>query len=128
MIASPDGHAKNFSLLLDSGEVRLAPMYDVCSVLPYLEPGEVFMHAFSIGGSHTVTSVDAVARWTSLAASIGVLAGPLLKRICDIAEAVPDAFAAEAAALPGNLANSSHVALLLERLNTRTADCLAQMG
>lgn len=41
---------------------------------------------------------------------------------------MPDAFAAEAEALPGNLAHSPHVAVLLERLGARTADCLAHLG
>lgn len=128
VIGAPDGHAKNFSLLLDGSEVRLAPMYDVCSVLPYLEPGETFMHAFSIGGSHVVDPRDASARWADLAAHVGVAAEPLHERICEIAAAVPDAFGAEAAALPGELANSPRVAVLLERLDARTEECLAHMG
>ncbi|MCY4518188.1 MAG: HipA domain-containing protein [Acidimicrobiaceae bacterium] len=128
IIAAPDGHAKNFGLLLDSGEVRLAPLYDVCSVLPYLEPGEAFMHAFSIGGSHMVSPSDAVPRWTRFAASIGVPADVLLARIHDIAAAVPEAIAAEAAALPAALAASPRVALLVDRLEARTSDLLARMG
>lgn len=128
VIASPDGHAKNLSLLLDGGEVRLAPMYDVCSVLPYLESGEAFTHAFSIGGSHVVAPDDAVSRWTRFASDIGIAAEALFARICDIAAAVPDAVAAEAAGLPGELAASARVALLLERLEARTSACLARMS
>lgn len=36
VIASTDGHAKNYSVLLSGSQVRLAPMYDVQSALPYL--------------------------------------------------------------------------------------------
>jgi serine/threonine-protein kinase HipA len=37
-IANPDGHSKNFSLLLDGpGSVRLAPLYDLISTALYVE-------------------------------------------------------------------------------------------
>lgn len=35
LIAGTDAHAKNFSLLLGARQVRLAPLYDVASLLPY---------------------------------------------------------------------------------------------
>ncbi|WP_420439697.1 HipA domain-containing protein [Candidatus Poriferisodalis sp.] len=128
IIAAPDGHAKNFGLLLEFGEVRLAPMYDVCSVLPYLEQDEPFMHAFSIGGSHIVTPSDAVPCWTRCAAELGVPAEALLARISNIAAAVPEACAAEAAALRGSLSASPRVSQLLDRLEARTKACLAHIG
>ncbi len=127
VIGAPDGHAKNFSLLLDGAEVRLAPMYDVCTVLPYLDPGESITHAFTIGGSHEVTPDEARPYWTRFAADVEVPADPLLARICDIAAAVHDAFAVEAALLPGDLASSPRVASLLDRLRNRTNACLAHM-
>src|SRR6202022_3218380 len=38
LIAGTDAHAKNYSLLLGGGpHVRLAPLYDVASILPYDE-------------------------------------------------------------------------------------------
>jgi serine/threonine-protein kinase HipA len=36
LILGTDAHAKNYSLLLGTGQVRLAPLYDVASFLPYL--------------------------------------------------------------------------------------------
>jgi serine/threonine-protein kinase HipA len=35
LIAGTDAHAKNYSLLLAGGQIRLAPLYDVASALPY---------------------------------------------------------------------------------------------
>jgi serine/threonine-protein kinase HipA len=35
LIAGTDAHAKNYSLLLAGGQVRLAPLYDIASALPY---------------------------------------------------------------------------------------------
>ncbi len=38
VLGATDAHAKNYSLLLSGSSVRLAPLYDVNSVLPYLAP------------------------------------------------------------------------------------------
>jgi serine/threonine-protein kinase HipA len=35
LVGGTDAHAKNYSLLLAGGQVRLAPLYDVASALPY---------------------------------------------------------------------------------------------
>lgn len=35
LIAGTDAHAKNYSLLLAGNQVRLAPLYDIASALPY---------------------------------------------------------------------------------------------
>ncbi len=35
LIAGTDAHAKNYSLLLAGDQVRLAPLYDIASALPY---------------------------------------------------------------------------------------------
>ena len=114
IIGAPDGHAKNFSVLLDGPEVRLAPMYDVCSVLPYTEPGETIEHAFAIGGSHGIAPSASTEHWTRFAHDIDTNADALLARIRDIAAMVPDQFAQEAALLHGDLAASPRVGLLLE--------------
>jgi serine/threonine-protein kinase HipA len=34
LIAGTDAHAKNYSMLLTPGQIRLAPLYDVASALP----------------------------------------------------------------------------------------------
>lgn len=127
VIGAPDGHAKNFSLLLDRSQVRLAPMHDVCSVLPYVGPDEPVGHAFAIGGSHAVAPEEAVTHWTRSAHDIDMPAEPLLERICDIAAAVPSAFAVEASLLEGDLAASPRVSLLLDRLASRSAACLEHL-
>jgi len=35
LIAGTDAHAKNYSLLIASGQIRLAPLYDIACYLPY---------------------------------------------------------------------------------------------
>ena len=35
IVGGTDAHAKNYSLLLSADQVRLAPLYDIASGLPY---------------------------------------------------------------------------------------------
>ena len=120
IIGAPDGHAKNFSILIEGPEVRLAPMYDVCSVLPYVSPGETVEHALAIGGSHGVAPSAATEHWTRLARDIDTDAGALLARIRDMAAMVPDLLAQEAALMQDEFAASPRVGLLLNRVTART--------
>lgn len=59
LLAGPDAHAKNYSLLLSADQVRLAPLYDVASALPYDDffPGK-FLMAMRIGGQYLASRVS----------------------------------------------------------------------
>lgn len=64
LIAATDGHAKNYSLMLNvSGDHRLAPMYDVASIAPYIERAQWNIKppklAMSIGGENRVGHLTA---------------------------------------------------------------------
>ena len=64
LIAATDAHAKNYSLILEqSGAHRLAPMYDVASIAPYIEVDEWQNKppklAMSIGGENRAGCVSA---------------------------------------------------------------------
>lgn len=48
MAAGIDGHAKNYSVLIDQGVVRLAPLYDLISAIPLLDQG-VLAHKVKMG-------------------------------------------------------------------------------
>jgi serine/threonine-protein kinase HipA len=50
LIAGTDAHAKNYSLLLAEDQVRLAPLYDVASSLPYGNHERKLTFAMKIGG------------------------------------------------------------------------------
>lgn len=53
LIGAPDGHAKNYSMLLDAApQPLLAPLYDVASMLPYSRPKENMRTAMNIGGEN----------------------------------------------------------------------------
>jgi serine/threonine-protein kinase HipA len=55
LIAGTDAHAKNYSLLLAGDQVRLAPLYDVASALPYPEAHvRRLRFAMKLGGDYRV--------------------------------------------------------------------------
>jgi serine/threonine-protein kinase HipA len=67
LIGNCDAHAKNFSLLYDTGEPMLAPLYDLVSTTIY--PELTRRLAMSIDGARQVDEVTAVA-WATLAAEL----------------------------------------------------------
>lgn len=58
LIAAPDAHAKNYSLLLDVGAAYLAPLYDVASALPYQAGARPIKLAMGIAGENRAGCVS----------------------------------------------------------------------
>jgi serine/threonine-protein kinase HipA len=105
LLGAPDAHAKNYSVLLQGSRVRLAPMYDVASALPY-EPDrddhELDRAAMAINGEKRfgyVTGHD----WAKFARGNGLDANRVVDRARDLATRLPDALATVAADHPGEL-------------------------
>ena len=91
-IAAPDAHAKNYSLLLDQGDVRLAPLYDVISYLPYAtEPWPKIRTAMRIGRDYTLRKADQPAAWERTADTLGLDREEMLRRIDEMIRDIPAA-------------------------------------
>ena len=74
VIAGTDAHSKNYSLLHAEGSVlRLAPLYDVASFLPYQrDPGSTKVKlAMKIGGTYRLHQIEA-AHWKKWADEAGL--------------------------------------------------------
>jgi serine/threonine-protein kinase HipA len=97
LVAGTDAHAKNYSLLLAGSEIRLAPLYDVASALPYGVHERKLRFAMKIGGDYRVYTHHNT--WKAAAQDFGVDADHALDRVLRLTERVPAAFA-EAAATP----------------------------
>ena len=65
LIAAPDAHGKNYSLMhFSQGRFRLAPLYDIASIAPYMQPYDAagphrlrhknYRCAMSIGGENQI--------------------------------------------------------------------------
>lgn len=93
-IGGTDAHAKNYGVLFSGGSfVRLAPLYDVASALPYY-PTELrkLTLAMRVGGEYGLLRVSR-GHWRRLAADVGVTAEEIEDIIHQLAAALPDAFA-----------------------------------
>lgn len=93
LIGGTDAHAKNYSLLLGAGQqVRLAPLYDLSSQLPYVEriPQRLVM---KIGRHYDIAAI-AVPDWQSLARQCKLDEARVIDRVRGLAEMLPDHTAA----------------------------------
>lgn len=93
LIAAPDAHAKNYSVLIDRHDAYLAPLYDVASMLPYTRrPGSIRL-AMGIAGENRVAMLS-VRRLSAFAEANGLgecgLGGDALAdTLANLAELIP---------------------------------------
>lgn len=83
LIAGTDAHAKNYSLLLaQNGQVRLAPLYDIASTLPY--PREVSPYkaklAMKIGSTYQLKKIEE-RHWLACAKQLRLPSSSLMERL-----------------------------------------------
>jgi serine/threonine-protein kinase HipA len=91
LIAGTDAHAKNYSLLLASDQVRLAPLYDIASALPYGNHEKKLRLAMKVGGDYGV--FPSRNRWPAAARELGLDVDVLVDRVRELGSRAPDAFA-----------------------------------
>ena len=91
LIAGTDAHAKNYSLLIGAGgAVRLAPLYDVASFLPYRDFNRHKTKlAMKVGGKYRLRDIERGA-WQKFAAEVRIDEDELLTRIAAMASSLPD--------------------------------------
>jgi serine/threonine-protein kinase HipA len=94
LIAGTDAHAKNYSLLLQGSQVRLAPLYDVASALPYRIPEQKLRLAMKFGSTYQVNPPSSP--WRRLATNLGLSENHVRDRAAELCESVHDAFVAAA--------------------------------
>ncbi len=92
LIGGTDAHAKNFSVLIGSrARVRLAPLYDIVSRIPYdpWHPNELRL-AMRIGDEYLLGRIHP-RQWEKLAQQIDRPTTAVWQRVLDVAVAIPDA-------------------------------------
>ena len=126
MIAGTDAHTKNYSLLLADDQVRLAPMYDVASALPYDVHERKLKLAMEVGGDYRVFFYRNT--WPEAAGELGMDGDQLVTRVRELATLAPDVFA-EAAKSPDVVALGRPMpARLVDLIADRAARCLKLIG
>jgi serine/threonine-protein kinase HipA len=91
LIAGTDAHAKNYALLIGpEGRARLAPLYDIASVLPYAgkQLPKVKL-AMKIGGKYRLGEIGAY-QWDKLAHDMGLATEQVRAAVVRLAMGFPD--------------------------------------
>jgi serine/threonine-protein kinase HipA len=124
LIAGTDAHAKNYSLLLASGPtVRLAPLYDIASILPYDDVGLQKMKlAMKIGGEYKLSQIG-LREWQKFARETRFDADKVIMGLNSLAEQLPDNVAAVCAAAQAEGLENAIIKRLAAQLIARAKDC-----
>lgn len=128
LIAGTDAHAKNYSLLLGASTVRLAPLYDVASILPYdrFDLLKVKL-AMKIGGEYKISQIG-LRQWQKFAREVRVDADELTERLREMTKRLPDeATAARARATKEGLSHAL-IENLVTQLIERAGQCQRLLG
>ena len=91
LIAGTDGHSKNYGVLIGAGgNVRLAPLYDLASILPYADKR---LHktklAMKLGGEYLIREIR-LSHWKKMAKELRLDTDQLVQRVDSFAEQLPD--------------------------------------
>jgi serine/threonine-protein kinase HipA len=126
LVAGTDGHAKNYSFLLAGDQVRLAPLYDIASALPYGVHERKLRLAMKIGGDYGVYPQRNT--WPAAAQELGLDEETLVARVRALAAAAPDAFADAARAPDVEDLGRPLPARLVDLVTNRAARCARLVG
>jgi serine/threonine-protein kinase HipA len=125
LIGATDAHAKNFSVLIAAGaQVRLAPLYDISSALPY--PKQVDLRranlAMKIGGTYRLREIGK-RNWEKFAAENKVSPKILHDRIVHLIDVMPHMCRTVAETLTREGITHPVVELLVQSIGERVTKC-----
>jgi len=123
LLAAPDAHAKNYSVLLAQRAVRLAPLYDVASVLAYRDFYEPKIKlAMRVGRNYRVGAIGR-STWERQAGAMGLDAEAVVVRAIDLAKRLPDAFSDAARSFTDATGPDTFTASLAAKVISRARSC-----
>jgi serine/threonine-protein kinase HipA len=123
LIGGTDAHAKNYAMLIGAeGRARLAPLYDIASILPYSFDPQKIRSAMKIGGTYRLRDIGP-RQWCKLATELRLDADGLMTRIGDLAGALPDALADVCRTAQADGIDHPLVERLAGRLRERAQSC-----
>ncbi len=124
LIAGTDAHAKNYALLIGAqSRVRLAPLYDLASILPYPEfDAQRIKLSMKIGGEYRLRNIGP-RHWRKLAAEVRRDPDALIERVRNITAQLADNVADVSNRMADEGITHATVNRLAEALTARTALC-----
>ncbi|WP_420346548.1 type II toxin-antitoxin system HipA family toxin [Pelagibius sp.] len=125
LIAGTDAHAKNYSVLIGpSGRVRLAPLYDLASALPYDDIDiQKLKLAMKIGRNYRLRDVGPN-DWRRFAMDVRLDPDAVVGRLAVLAEQLPDDAIAVRDDMKSQGLDHPLIGRLADRLASRATVCL----
>ena len=123
IIGGTDAHAKNFSMLIGPhGRSRLAPLYDVASILPYDSDLRRLKLATKIGGKYLLDKVHS-RHWVRFAAETRLPPANVIDMAKTMAAKLPAAFAQTVDDARADGLDHPILQRMIEILNARSKHC-----
>ncbi|WP_377827934.1 type II toxin-antitoxin system HipA family toxin [Bradyrhizobium lupini] len=129
LIAGTDAHAKNYSLLLAGGpHVRLAPLYDIASILPYDDVDlQKIKLAMKIGGDYKLSQIS-LRDWQRFARETRLDPDKVVAGLISMAEQLPDIVAAVRKQAQKDGLDNAIIGRLADHLIARANQCRRLLG
>ncbi len=129
LIAGTDAHAKNYSLLISGGSrVRLAPLYDIASILPY---DNIDFHkvklAMKIGGEYKLRNIIG-RHWFKFAREVRVDFDLIIANLTNMTRRMPDEVLAALKRAKADGLTASILDRLSKLLIDRANECLKMLA
>lgn len=124
IVGSPDGHAKNYSILIAGRNLRLAPLYDISSGIVYWKDQDLSL-AMKVGDSYALA--DHRDPWPTGAKALGLPADLVHDQVVALCRRAADAFSAAAADPEVTALGSRMPSRLTDAVAKRAKRCLSLM-
>lgn len=125
LIGGTDAHAKNYSFLIaGEGRVRLAPLYDVASILPYEFDAMRIRLAMKVGDKYRIRDISARS-WEKLSEALGVDPAQMMSQVSEIAHRIVDNVHSIGDAMHAEGMDHPIVARLVDRISAHATKCSA---
>jgi len=122
LIGGTDAHAKNYGVLIGAGgRARLAPLYDLASILPYDEfDAQKIKLAMKLGGEYRLRDIT-LRQWKKLATELRTDEGALLSMVQAMAKNLPAAAEETRASLHSEGLKHAIIDRIAARVSARAA-------
>jgi serine/threonine-protein kinase HipA len=124
LIAGTDAHAKNYSLLIGAqSRIRLAPLYDLASILPYphIEAQRIKL-SMKIGGEYRLRDIG-LRHWGKLASELHLDPDATIQRVRNLTTQLADIIADVSSRMTEEGVAHPMLTRLAHALTTRAATC-----
>lgn len=124
LIAGTDAHAKNYSLLLGAeGQTRLAPLYDLASLLPYPQfNAHKTRLAMKLGGEYRLKYITR-RNWEALAKEVRLPVEEVIGKVRELAREIADLAAETASRVKQEGLKHQIIGKLKDGIAERAGEC-----